>query len=546
MNSVYKDLISVVMPTYNDAAYLKEAISNILAQTYDNFELIVVNDGSTDNTEEIVLEICAEDNRVRYFKKENGGTGSALNFGFKEATGEFGTWVSSDDTKTETFLEDLVSFLKKNRDIEFVCSSFRSDYLNKIVRAYEKKNGTLHKYTILEQDNHSGVNTGEWFVVDNWAELNNYSCMLGVCFMFTMRLKRKMGDYLNIPGEDYYMTMKMAFNSRTGYLDKCLGTHHNPPDSLSMENRACTAKANILTRRFYLERDKWNLQKIPKIANFYWGSDKMSFLRYLTIYSFKKMNPDWSIHLYVPKNISKEITWLTKGADTHHKIDNLEYDGEDYYEKLLEDVALKVIKVDFSKSFITENAPEPHKSDLLTWQVLSTKGGLWCDMDIIFNRSMTSLRENFGDPNTDTITSYDYRVRENDGSPTKPIGFLMSSGNNIFFKKHVAESKKSYKDTQYQSIGTNVVKRVSNTFEACKTKFFRNKFQNLDPDSVYHFHFQKINEIYKESKEVPNNFIGLHWYGGHPTSQEFNKKINHTNYKDFNNTIGNVIKEVLS
>lgn len=541
-----KDLISVVMPTYDDASYLREAISNILTQTYDNFELIVVNDGSTDNTEDIVLEICTKDDRVRYFKKENGGTGSALNFGFKEAKGEFGTWVSSDDTKTETFLEDLVLFLKKNRDIEFVCSSFRSDYLNKIVRAYEKKNGILSKYTISEQDNHSGVNTGEWFIVDNWAELNNYSCMLGVCFMFTMRLKSRMGPYLNIPGEDYYMTMKMAFNSRAGYLDKCLGTHHNPPDSLSMKNRTCTSKANILTRRFYLERDKWNLQKIPKIANFYWGSDKMSFLRYLTIYSFKKMNPDWSIHLYIPKNISKQITWLTKGNDTHHKIDNLEYDGEDYYEKLLEDVALKVIKVDFSKSFITKNAPEPHKSDLLTWQVLSTKGGLWCDMDIVFNRPITSLSVNYGDTETDTITAYDYRILEGDGSPTKPIGFLMSGGNNLFFKKHAAEAKKSYVDSQYQSIGTSVVKKVSNTFEECRSRYFANRFQNLNPNSVYHFHFQKMNQIYDENKELPKDFIGLHWYGGHPMSQEFNKKINHTNYKDFDNTIGNVIKEVLS
>ena len=540
-----KDLISVVMPTYNDAHYLEKSISNILSQTYDNFELIIVNDGSTDNTEDIILNTCKKDKRVKYFKKENGGTGSALNFGFEHANGEFGTWISSDDSKVDSFLEDLVVFMKKNRDIEFVCSSFRSDYLNLTVRAYEKINGVLNRYTIAEQNNHTGKETGEWFIVDDWAELNTYSCMLGVCFMFTMRLKNKMGPYLKIPGEDYYMTMKMAFNSRTGYLDKCLGTHHNPSDSLSMENRACTAKANILTRRLYMEREKWNLHKIPKIANFYWGSNKMSFLRYLTIYSFKKMNPDWSIHLYIPKNVSKENTWLSKGGDTHHKIDRLEYDGNDYYQKLLDEVAVKIIKVDFSNSFLTANAPEPHKSDLLTWQILSTKGGLWCDMDIVFSGPVTSLSVNYGDRETDTITSYDYRLLEVDGSPTKPIGFLMSGGNNLFFKKHVMEAKKSYIDSQYQSIGTNVVKKVSNTFEECRSRYFSNRFQNLDPNSIYHFHFQKMNEIYNENKEVPKDFIGLHWYGGHPLSQDFNKKINHTNYRDFENTIGSVIKEVL-
>ena len=540
-----KNLITVVVPTYNDAQYLSAAIDDILCQTYENFELIIVNDGSIDNTSEILKEYSEKDSRIKVLNKENGGTGSALNLGFANASGEFGTWVSSDDSKSENFLEELVVFMKKNRDIEFVCSSFRSDYLNLTVKAYEKKNGVLKRYTITEQNNHTGKETGEWYVVDDWAELNNFSCMLGVCFMFTMRLKNKIGPYLNIPGEDYYMTMKMAFNSRTGYLDKCLGTHHNPPDSLSMENRACTGKANVLTRRLYSERDKWNLYKIPKIANFYWGSNKMSFLRYLTIYSFKKINPDWSIHLYVPKNVSKENTWLTKGGDTHHKIDHLEYDGSDYYQKLLDDDAVKNIKVDFSNSFLTANAPEPHKSDLLTWQVLSTKGGLWCDMDIVFNRPVTSLSVNYGDRETDTITSYDYRLREVDGSPTKPIGFLMSGGNNSYFKKHAMESKNAYKDSEYQSIGTSVVKRVCNTFEECKPRFFKNRFQNLDPDSVYHFHFQKIEQIYNESRPLPDNFIGLHWYGGHPTSQEFNKLLNHENFKDFDNTIGNVIKEVL-
>jgi len=541
-----KDLVSIVMPTYNDGPYLKKAIDDILKQSYENFELIIVNDGSEDNSEEIILRFCDSDHRIKYFKKENGGTGSALNYGFEKASGEFGTWVSSDDSKEATFLEDLVSFMKKNRDIEFVCSSFRSDYLNKIVKAYEKNNNVLQMYSIMDQDKHSGVNSGEWFIVDSWAKLNNFSCMLGVCFMFTMRLKNKMGPYLNIPGEDYYMTMKMAFNSRVGYLDKCLGTHHNPPDSLSMTNRDCTMEANYLSRKLYMEKDKWNLQNIPKIANFYWGSNKMSFLRYLTIYSFKKMNPDWSIHLYVPKKVSLENTWLIKGGDNHHKIDNLEYDGEDYYEKLLNDVAIKVIKVDFSKSFITENAPEPHKSDLLTWEILSSKGGLWCDMDIVFNKPMTSLSINHGNPKTDTVTSFDYRIKEIDGSPTKPIGFLLSGGNNVFFKKHAYESKKNYSDSEYQSLGTNIVKKVSNTFEECRSKFYLNNFQNLDPESVYYFHFQKINQIYNECLDLPKNSIGIHWYGGHPLSQEFNKKINHLNYMKFNNTIGKIIKEILS
>ncbi len=344
------------------------------------------------------------------------------------------------------------------------------------------------------------------------------------------------------------MTMKMAFNSRTAYLDKNLGTHNNPPDSLSMVNRSCVADANVLTRNLYLKTPKWNFFRIPKIANFYWGSKKMSFLRYLTIYSFKKLNPDWSVHLYVPKNISEENTWKTKGGDNHHKIDNLEYNGEDYFQRLLDDVAVKVIKVNFSKTFLTSNAPEPHKSDLLTWQVLSSKGGLWCDMDIIFRKSLTHLDINSpknSNAAADTLVCYDYRLRESDGSPTKPIGFLMSAKNNPFYKKHIIESARSYQPNQYQSIGTYVVKRVSNTFEDCIKRFPKNKFVNIDPASVYHFHFQKLDEIYDKTVEIPDNCIGIHWYGGHPKSQEFNKLLSNRNYKTIDNTICKVIREVL-
>ena len=164
-----EELISVIMPTYNDSKYLKHAIEDILNQTYKNFELIVVNDGSTDNTEDIVLEFVKKDSRIKYYKKKNGGTGSALNFGFTQAKGQFGTWVSSADSKTNTFLEDLVSFLIKNKDIEFVCSSFFSKYLNKTVRAYSETNNSVQRHTILEQDAHDGINTEKWHIVDDWA-----------------------------------------------------------------------------------------------------------------------------------------------------------------------------------------------------------------------------------------------------------------------------------------------------------------------------------------------------------------------------------------
>ncbi len=107
--------VSIVIPVYNGAIYMKEAIDSALAQTYDNIEIIVVNDGSTDETDKIALSYG---NKIRYFKKENGGVSTALNLGIKEMTGEYFSWLSHDDIympeKIEKQIELLSSLDDKN------------------------------------------------------------------------------------------------------------------------------------------------------------------------------------------------------------------------------------------------------------------------------------------------------------------------------------------------------------------------------------------------------------------------------------------------
>ncbi|OGU15529.1 MAG: hypothetical protein A2076_12740 [Geobacteraceae bacterium GWC2_53_11] len=88
--------VSIIIPVYNGANYLREAINSALAQTYGNVEVLVVNDGSTDSgaTEKIIKSYGS---RIRYFSKENGGVASALNEGIRGMSGEFFSWLSHDD-----------------------------------------------------------------------------------------------------------------------------------------------------------------------------------------------------------------------------------------------------------------------------------------------------------------------------------------------------------------------------------------------------------------------------------------------------------------
>lgn len=103
---------SIIIPTYNRADFIGKTIQSVLTQTYLNFELIVVDDGSTDNTEEIVLSI--NDQRIRYFKKENAERGAARNFGTKKAKGDFITFVDSDDIVYNNYLEQANIFINNN------------------------------------------------------------------------------------------------------------------------------------------------------------------------------------------------------------------------------------------------------------------------------------------------------------------------------------------------------------------------------------------------------------------------------------------------
>jgi glycosyltransferase involved in cell wall biosynthesis len=104
-------LVSIVIPVYNGSNFLQESIDSALAQTYPNCEIIVVNDGSCDDgaTEQICLSYG---NRIRYFKKENGGVATAVNLGIKEMRGEYFSWLSHDDVYYPHKIEAQITALR--------------------------------------------------------------------------------------------------------------------------------------------------------------------------------------------------------------------------------------------------------------------------------------------------------------------------------------------------------------------------------------------------------------------------------------------------
>jgi glycosyltransferase involved in cell wall biosynthesis len=115
--------ISVLIPAYNNGQFIKEAIDSVLAQEYDNLEIIVVDDGSTDNTQEIVM--AYQNTSIQYFHKENSGIASTRNYCLAKARGEYIAWLDSDDFWLPGKLIAQIKYFEEHPDCQIVFTKYR-------------------------------------------------------------------------------------------------------------------------------------------------------------------------------------------------------------------------------------------------------------------------------------------------------------------------------------------------------------------------------------------------------------------------------------
>lgn len=124
---------SVVIPTYNRAGYLRKTIESVLKQSFHDFEIIVVDDGSTDNTEEVVKKIVS--NKIQYFKKENAERAAARNFGVIKSKGQYVNFLDSDDVLYSFHLQVAADFINQHIGLEIFNFGYDiKDEHNKLIR----------------------------------------------------------------------------------------------------------------------------------------------------------------------------------------------------------------------------------------------------------------------------------------------------------------------------------------------------------------------------------------------------------------------------
>lgn len=160
----YKDKVSIIIPTYNRAKLIKKSVDSILNQTYDNIEVIVVDDCSTDNTKEVIKKI--KDERVKYIKlKKNSGACVARNTGIKAATGKYISFNDSDDEYMSTKIEKQYNNLIKNKsDMDFCKIGIHIDDEIVMIPSLNQEINIFNKKYLTELVNDNYISTQAIFI----------------------------------------------------------------------------------------------------------------------------------------------------------------------------------------------------------------------------------------------------------------------------------------------------------------------------------------------------------------------------------------------
>lgn len=192
-------LVSVVLPVYNGEKVVEESIESVLGQTYTNFELIIVNDGSTDKSLEIIEKYAKKDRRIKVINQENKKLPTALSRGFREAKGEFFTWTSADNIMLPHCLRVLVDDLSAKPDVAMVYGNMRLiDAKGHIKRGHFWFEKPLLSGNVCFPKDTSCLNT----------YANN---TIGAAFLYRAEGAYILGDYskyrTNIEDYDYWMRM---------------------------------------------------------------------------------------------------------------------------------------------------------------------------------------------------------------------------------------------------------------------------------------------------------------------------------------------------
>jgi len=301
------------MTTYNDAAYISHSVKSILDQTYNDFEFLIIDDGSDDNTGKIIT--CFNDPRINYKKIEHTGLAGALNFGLKNSSGDLIARIDADDLSTPERLKTQIEFMRSNPDTDVLSgwSVYFKDK-NKIlftIKPPSDDKSIKEFLNIHNPVNHSAVIYKKEKILDEGGYNEDFGCYED--FELWFRLRDKL-QFRILPEVMVYTRMRSNSLSSRGSSHKIYEVLR--ANALSKSEK--TDQAN--------EKKFWN--NILFWIEYFYGSKSVSRQLYAKDITFKKSLA--YLNTFFPESIFEKITALR----LRHRLQSVFEDVKEHREKL--------------------------------------------------------------------------------------------------------------------------------------------------------------------------------------------------------------------
>jgi len=234
-------LVSIVIPVYNGAEYIEKTVNSILSQHYSNFELLLVNDGSSDNSKEIINSLILKDNRIKAYHNENGGVAAARNYGIDKAEGEFIAFCDQDDFWLPTKLSKQVP-LFQNKEVGLVYCGAIADYSH-----------------LNKQDKPSFDNKYRGNVFDKLIQVNMFTCCTVVARKSLLQQTEAFDDDRDLMGvDDWLAWLKLSLVCEFDFVAEHLAIHVFHGDNYSSNEEKMHKAELVCINKIAPLADKYN------------------------------------------------------------------------------------------------------------------------------------------------------------------------------------------------------------------------------------------------------------------------------------------------
>lgn len=239
-------LVSIILPTYNGQDLIKNSIDSVINQTYKNWELIIVNDCSNDQTPQIINEYAKKDSRIKIINNEkNQKLPASLNIGFKEAKGDYHTWTSDDNEYLPNAIETMVNYLENHQNVSFVYAGC------KIIKFQNGKD--------VKQN---GISGNLPATIENMLT----KCICGACFLYKKEVWLQVGEYdtNKFLAEDYDYWLRVRLEYEMANINEILYIYRLQPKSLTSSHNKKSMEMAVNLSLYYCPLFE---QKYGKIKN---------------------------------------------------------------------------------------------------------------------------------------------------------------------------------------------------------------------------------------------------------------------------------------